>query len=178
MGLRCCTQAFSSCGEQGLLFSLRCTGFSLQWLLLLQAWAVGMRASVVVARGLSSCGSWALECRLSSCGAWAYLLPGTWDLPGPGLEPMSPALAGGFLITVPPGKPRAHFPGAFSSHLWPWGGPKLGESPHQDRKEKQKDMEWLGTSLGHWTKFAWNQHYLWTWQLLVPTNSLHCFNHF
>ena len=28
-----------------------------------------------------------------------------WDRPGPGLEPMSPALAGGFLTTVPPGKP-------------------------------------------------------------------------
>ena len=29
-----------------------------------------------------------------------------WDLPGPGLEPMSPALAGGFLTTAPPGKPQ------------------------------------------------------------------------
>ena len=28
-----------------------------------------------------------------------------WDLPGPGLEPMSPALAGRFLTTEPPGKP-------------------------------------------------------------------------
>ena len=27
-----------------------------------------------------------------------------WDLPGPGLKPVSPALAGGFLTTVPPGK--------------------------------------------------------------------------
>ena len=27
-----------------------------------------------------------------------------WDLPGPGIEPMSPVLAGGFLTTVPPGK--------------------------------------------------------------------------
>ena len=27
-----------------------------------------------------------------------------WDLPGPGLEPMSPELAGGFLTTAPPGK--------------------------------------------------------------------------
>ena len=27
-----------------------------------------------------------------------------WDLPGPGLEPVSPALAGGFLTTVPPGR--------------------------------------------------------------------------
>ena len=29
-----------------------------------------------------------------------------WYLPGPGLEPVSPALAGRFLTTVPPGKPR------------------------------------------------------------------------
>ena len=29
-----------------------------------------------------------------------------WYLPGPGLEPMSPALAGGFLTTAPPGKSR------------------------------------------------------------------------
>ena len=29
-----------------------------------------------------------------------------WGLPGPGLEPVSPALAGGFLTTVPPGKPH------------------------------------------------------------------------
>ena len=28
-----------------------------------------------------------------------------WDLPGPGLEPMFPALAGRFLTTAPPGKP-------------------------------------------------------------------------
>ena len=29
-----------------------------------------------------------------------------WDLPRPGLEPVSPALAGRFLTTAPPGKPR------------------------------------------------------------------------
>ena len=29
-----------------------------------------------------------------------------WDLPGPGLEPMFPALSGGFLTTAPPGKPH------------------------------------------------------------------------
>ena len=28
-----------------------------------------------------------------------------WDLPEPGIEPVSPALAGGFLTTGPPGKP-------------------------------------------------------------------------
>ena len=56
-------------------------------------------------RGLSSCGSQALERRLSSCGARAQLLRGMWNPPGPGLEPVSPVLAGGFLTTAPPGKP-------------------------------------------------------------------------
>ena len=32
------------------------------------------------------------------------MLRGMWDLPGPGLEPVSPALAGRFLTTAPPGK--------------------------------------------------------------------------
>ena len=31
-----------------------------------------------------------------------------WDLPGSGLEPVSPALAGGFLNTAPPGKSKFH----------------------------------------------------------------------
>ena len=46
--------------------SLWCTGFSY-----CGAWALGVQASVVVARGLSSCGSRALQRRLSSCGARA-----------------------------------------------------------------------------------------------------------
>ena len=29
-----------------------------------------------------------------------------WDLPGPGLDPVAPALAGGFLTTAPPGKSK------------------------------------------------------------------------
>ena len=57
-----------------------------------KAWAVGAPASVVMAH------------ELSSCVAWALLLCGTWNLPGPGFEPVSPALAGGFLTTGPPGK--------------------------------------------------------------------------
>ena len=28
-----------------------------------------------------------------------------WDLPGPGIEVMSPGLAGGFFTTEPPGNP-------------------------------------------------------------------------
>ena len=52
--------------------SLWRAGFSLRWLLLLQSMSsLGAGASVVVAHGLSSCGSRALERRLSSCGAQA-----------------------------------------------------------------------------------------------------------
>ena len=32
-----------------------------------------------------------------------------WDLPRPGLEPTSPALAGRFSTTAPPGKPKAFY---------------------------------------------------------------------
>ena len=76
-----------------------CSGFSCCGALALGVWAL-----VVVARRLSSCGLRALERRRSSCGARASLLCGMWDLPGPGLEPVSPALVGRFLTTAPPGK--------------------------------------------------------------------------
>ena len=71
LGLHCCLWAFSSCVERGLLFccgaqASHCGGFSC-----CGAWALGARTSVVVAHGLSSCGSRALECRLSRCGARA-----------------------------------------------------------------------------------------------------------
>ena len=52
----------------------------------------------------------ALECGFSSCGAWTWLFCGMWDLPGPKIEPVSPALAGGFLTTGPP---RKSLPEAF-----------------------------------------------------------------
>ena len=104
LGLRSCA-VFLQLRRVGatLCFGARashCGGFSC-----CRACALGTRASVVVARRLSSCGSRALERRLSSCGALAQLLCGMWDLPGPGLEHVSPALAGGFLTTAPSGKP-------------------------------------------------------------------------
>ena len=52
-----------------------------------------MRASVLSAR------------ELSSCGAWAQLLCGLWDLSGPGVIPMSSVLASGFSTASAPGKP-------------------------------------------------------------------------
>ena len=54
---------------------------------------------------VSHCGGFIVpEHRLLGAQALALLLRGLWNLPGPGIEPMSPALEGGFLSTVPPGK--------------------------------------------------------------------------
>ena len=70
LGLRCCAWTFSSCGEWGLLhfsaWASHCSGLSS-----CGAQDIGTWASVVLACGLSSCGSRALECRLSRCGARA-----------------------------------------------------------------------------------------------------------
>ena len=98
LGLCCCARAFFSCGKWGLLFiAVRRLLIALASLVvehglqahrLQQLWHVG---SVVVTYGLSSCGVRAVERRLSSCGARAQLLRGMWDLPGPGVEPLSPA---------------------------------------------------------------------------------------
>ena len=70
LGLHCCARAFSSCGKRGLLLVVA-HGILIVVASHRGARALGARASVVAARGLSSCGSRALECRLSSCGSRA-----------------------------------------------------------------------------------------------------------
>ena len=85
LGLCFCARAFSSCGERGPLFIAVCGPLT-------------VAASLVAEHKLQTR-------RLSSCGSRAQLLRGMWDLPRPGHEPVSPALAGGFSTTAPPGKP-------------------------------------------------------------------------
>ena len=90
LGLRFCARAFSTCGKWGPLF-IAARG------------PLTIAASLVVEHRLQTC-------RLSNCGSRAQPLRGTWDLPRPGLEPVSPALAGRLSTTAPPGKPpELHF---------------------------------------------------------------------
>ena len=89
---------FSSCREQRLLSScgawvFHCSDFSL---LRAEHKLQSVQASVVEARGISSCDARIPEHRLNSCDTWAQLLCGILDLPGPGIKHMSPALAGRF----------------------------------------------------------------------------------
>ena len=87
LGLRFCARAFSSCGKRGPLF-------------------IAVRGPLTIAASLVA--GHRLQ-TLSSCGSRAQLLRGMWDLPRPGLEPVSPALAGRFSTTAPPGKPLVQF---------------------------------------------------------------------
>ena len=57
------------------------------------------RAQALGCIGFSSCAF-----GLSSCGVQAQLPCSMWNLPRPGTEPRSPAVAGEFLSTGPPGK--------------------------------------------------------------------------
>ena len=89
LGLRFCARAFSSCGKRGPLF-------------------IAVRGPLTIAASLVT--EHRLQTRrLSNCGSRAQLLRGMWDLPRPGLEAVSPALAGRFSTTAPPGKPSYSF---------------------------------------------------------------------
>ena len=67
--------------------------------------ALCTQASVVSVCGLSSCSSLALERCFSSRGSLSQFSRSMWDLPRGRIKPVSPALAGRFLTTGPPGKP-------------------------------------------------------------------------
>ena len=98
LGPRFCARAFSSFGKRGPLFIAVCGHLTIM-------------ASLVVEHRLQ-------KCRLSNCGSRAQLLGGMWDLPRPGLEPVSPALAGRLSTTAPPRKP--HFLINYLGFFLPW----------------------------------------------------------
>ena len=85
LGPRFCARALPSCGKWGPLIAVR--------------GLLTIAASLAAEHRLQTR-------RLSNCGSRAQLLCGMWDLPRPGLEPVSPALAGGLPTTAPPGKPQ------------------------------------------------------------------------
>ena len=97
LDLHCCSWALSGCDKRGLLF------VAVPKLLTAVTSHVGecQRISVVAARrlGIYSPRAGAQKLWHTAIGArWM------WNLPRPGVKPVSPALAGGFLPTVPPGK--------------------------------------------------------------------------
>ena len=53
-----------------------------------------MEAALGGVRFLIAAASLVVERGLKSCGAHAFLLHAMWNLPGPGIKPVTPALAG------------------------------------------------------------------------------------
>ena len=114
-----------------ILFILGCAGSSRLHTGLLQLWRAGStlqlwwRAFIAVTSLAVEPGLWAhrpqqlpymssvaasgLEHRLSSCEARGEWFCSMWDLWRPGIKLMSPALAGRFFITEPPGKSHSAF---------------------------------------------------------------------
>ena len=91
LGLPCCTQAFSGCGERGLLcchaWASHCSGFS-----------------CYRAQGLGQAGSVATAYRLGCPEGHGILIPGHR------IKPVSPTSAVSFLTTEPPGKSPSQSP--------------------------------------------------------------------
>ena len=100
LGLRFCARAFSSCSKRGPLF-------------------ITVRGPLTITASLVAEHRLQMR-RLSNCGSRAQLLRGMWDLPRPGPEPVSPALAGRLPTTAPPGKPYAIFLIDLESNLRFW----------------------------------------------------------
>ena len=109
--------------------------------------------SLVVARGLCSCGTWAPERVVGSVVVARGIL-----VLRPGIEPASPALEGGFLTTGPLGKSLNHiskgdFPGGpvvnalcfhCSGHGFdPWSGTKIPHAAQRGQKNKKKKITFL-----------------------------------
>ena len=98
LGPCCCARAFPRCSRQELVF------LAVRRFLSAVASLVREHGSNCEAHGLRSCTTPAQE--LSRTGSVA---PCVRNPPGPGIEPVSPASAAGFLTTAPPGKSPSVF---------------------------------------------------------------------
>ena len=104
-----------------------------------------------------SCAGSSLPCTGFSWDLQAQLGHGMWDLvPQPGIEPLSPALAGGFLTTGPPGKsPHLHFENTALAivwsveQVWRWRPSRCRESVRRMLQYLRNDGE-----------VAWRERYL------------------
>ena len=129
LGLRFCVRAFSSCGKWGPLF-------------------IAVRGPLIIAASLVAEHKLQMH-RLSSCGSGAQLLRGMWDPPRPGLEPVSPELAGRLSTTAPPGKPPR------ISHFLPSGDRNNTFLGLLQRLNELID----GVEFDIWHKWGHNKHY-------------------
>ena len=143
LGLHCSWWAFSSSGERGLLSSCvawasHCSGFSC-W----GPWALGLV-------GFSSCGA-----------------QGMWSLPGPGVEPASPALADRlyhWATREPPLPPHTLFPyisQMFTKRLLAWWMVNIMDGPQWSPSPGIHTLDKHLSSSGGWTRWLTANWRIW-----------------
>ena len=140
LGLSFCARAFSSCGKRGPLF-------------ITVRRPLTLAASLVAEHRLQTR-------RLSNCGSRAQLLRGIWDLPRPGLEPVSPALAGRFSSLLFKNYCAREFPGSPGvrtpcSHCQghgsvPGRGTKIPHAVWRCQKKKSAKVSLIYFYKGNW----------------------------
>ena len=143
--------------------------FWLYWLFT-AAWAfLLLRSTGFRVSGLGSCSSWTLEHRLYNCGP-----RGMWDLPRPGIKPLSPVLVGEFFTTEPPGKPSFYL-------IWCEGSPSITTDKEHvqilsalwDGGECKSLVDLHGTCLGGPEFYVWGSNAslsLWDLSSRMETN--------
>ena len=114
----------------------------------------------------SCCETWAVEHSGSEIVAHGLSCPVTWNLPGSGIEPISPPLVGKFLNTGPPGK----------SHNSLWSTCLVGDDNMlfwsiTEHMMKESQLEWKtqGKKKG---KISWQGYESLEWW--IPSPSLNC----
>ena len=109
LGLCCCRQAFSSVENGHYSLGAGCGLLTAVAPLVVERGLWGAWASVTVARGLRSVGSWSLDHRLSSCGIQAELLQECGIFPAPGSNLCLLHWQKDSLTTESPEKPQESF---------------------------------------------------------------------
>ena len=138
--------------DSSFLFLILFTYFWLCWVFIavwafLQLWQAGATSSFFVRPfycGGSPCGTQAVGAQASvAVGSqvpqlWhmGLVLCGMWDLPRPGMEPMSPALAGGFFTTESPGKPEGSSCYPFHPYTMSWGPDTICPKPNTNQHQQ------------------------------------------
>ena len=120
LGLCFCARAFSSCGKWGPLF-------------------IAVRGPLIIAASLVA--EHRLQTRrLSNCGSRAQLLCGMWDLPRPGLEPVSLHWQADSQSRRHQGSPASHFKRSFH----PPNKPEKGGYRYSHLTMKERSVELRG----------------------------------
>ena len=90
--------------HEGFVYLQQEWGYHSLWYQASHCGGFSCRSQALRSTHFSSWCTWTQELQLPGLQSAGSVMMCMWNLPWPGIEPVSPALAAGFLSTVPPGK--------------------------------------------------------------------------